>query len=215
MSTLTSTLVSEAPPLSAPLREGVVELWTVAPERLRDPEQLHTFSQWLDGDEEARRERFVFERDAHAYLVGHAMLRAVLARHTGVSPSRLRFQRNDEGRPELGPPERDLGLRFNLSRTAGLTVMAVAHRRALGVDVEFTGARHQIEEVAEAAFTAPELQALRRLPAEERPDAAYRLWTLKEAYLKARGLGLSRGLEAVAFELDDDGEATARFAASL
>jgi 4'-phosphopantetheinyl transferase len=215
MTLMTAPLACDAERADLPLREGIVELWTVVPEQVRDPELLAAFLGWLDPDEEERYERFVFARDAHSYLVGHALLRGVLARHAGVAPGHLQFRRNHHGRPELCPPERARGLRFNLSRTAGMTVLAVARRCALGVDVEFTGAESTIEEVAEAAFTRLELEALRGIPVAERPEAAYRLWTLKEAYLKARGIGLSAGPESVGFELLPGGKARGRFPASL
>jgi 4'-phosphopantetheinyl transferase len=121
------------------------------------------------------------------------VLRETLAVYLDVAPDEVPLTRTPEGKPQL-PPGR--GPAFSLSHTAGLAVIAVTAREAVGVDIELA-TRRTPQAVMRRALTDEELQAIQRLPAAERDEAFLRHWTVKEAYLKALGTGLAAGLRSV------------------
>jgi 4'-phosphopantetheinyl transferase len=165
----------------------------------------------LDAEERDRAESFGFARDRVTYVLAHALLRRELERYTGIAARALGFHRSATGRPDLALPpmtERQLTqLRFNLAHTRGLVGCAVA----LGVDVGF-----DLEEVREPAplevahryFSRPELVELNSIPRLQQARHFFTLWTLKEAYLKARGIGLSLDLDCFALAPSAQGSAT-------
>ena len=182
------------------LEPGAVHVWIVEPETIREPALLQRYEGLLSPEERERQRRFFFARHRHAYLVSHALLRVTLSRYAPLEPAAWTFARNQYGRPEIaaGGPRH---LRFNLSHTEGLAALAVTRERDVGVDVEDTWRQGQTVEIAERYFARREVAALRALPASEQRDRFFDYWTLKEAYLKARGLGLSLPLAHFAFHL--------------
>ncbi len=142
----------------------------------------------LSAEELARYRRFVFEQDGNRFLTAHALLRKVLSRYRNTPPQQWRFERNAHGRPSLAGRS---GLYFNLSHAQGLCACVVSATPLCGVDVENMQRRNRLPGVAQRMFAESELQQLRGCD-----DAAYRLrffqyWTLREAYVKALGTGLS------------------------
>jgi 4'-phosphopantetheinyl transferase len=147
--------------------------------------------------EQERARRFRFERDRRLYVVAHAMLRRALGGHLNVAPAALAFQHNAYGRPELDPRER---ARFSLAHAHGMAVCALTLDHDVGIDVEPLD-RNLPMEVAKRCFAPAELADLHAQPESVRPERFYTYWTLKEAYVKARGIGLSLPVENAAFEL--------------
>jgi 4'-phosphopantetheinyl transferase len=160
----------------------------------------------LDGDERQRAERLVATQDRHAFVVAHALLRQVLARTVVARPADLRFTFTANGRPELVQDRAWATVRFSLSHSRGLVGCAVTRSYDVGFDIEGVKEAAPLE-VAQRAFAHEELAALRALGREERDDRFYALWTLKESYLKGRGLGLSLPLASFAIEPSANGEA--------
>ena len=175
-----------------------VHLWHVDPTAIADAGRLDRYAGWLSAEEVARRGRFIFERHRHAFLVARALVRGTLARYVGAPPAALRFTIGEHGRPEL-----DLaagrGLSFNLSHTDGRAVLAVA-RATVGVDVEAAGRRGELARIAEHFFAPAEVAALAGLSGAALRERFFAFWTLKEAYIKARGVGVSLGLGRFWFE---------------
>ncbi len=155
----------------------------------------------LTPDERVRRDRYVREDDRHAFVVTRALVRAVLSMHGPSTPDAWRFATNAHGCPSVidaqaGSPR----LEFNVSHTAGLVAMAVVRGHRVGVDVE--DARRVVREDLAGRFFAPaEVTDLRGLPVAEQPRVFFDYWTLKEAYIKARGMGLAIPLGDFAFVL--------------
>jgi 4'-phosphopantetheinyl transferase len=126
------------------------------------------------------------------------MLSGLVPRH----PSAWRFAVNDYGKPDLVPDAGVPPLRFNISHTRGLVAVAVTIENDVGLDVEaLEGGRLGLD-LASRFFAAGEVEYLRGLPAEHQQEALFAFWTLKEAYIKAVGLGLSVPLDAFSFTLD-------------
>jgi 4'-phosphopantetheinyl transferase len=169
-----------------------------------EPALVRRFETLLSFDEQERHERFAHERTRREYLLARGLARTVLASYTGIPPRALRFTADAFGKPVLCVPAADPGVHFNLSHSHGVIVCAVAMARQVGIDVEDGGRRIEFLDLAERYFAAPEVAHLHRLPDDERQAAFFAIWTLKEAFVKAIGQGLSFPLDSFAFELERD-----------
>lgn len=151
-------------------------------------------------DAELRRNaRFHFEEDRRRDLATRVLVRETLSRYWPVAPAAWRFRVGESGKPEVAWPAEAGFLRFNLSHTAGLVVCIVAANRDVGIDVEDLERSLKIDAIARRFFSQPENRALARLPAPSRRLRFFQYWTLKEAYLKARGVGISEALDTFYF----------------
>jgi 4'-phosphopantetheinyl transferase len=174
-----------------------VDLWLMQPARL-SPAELERGDRLLTDEERERQRAFFFERNRLEYLVTRGLIRTVLSKYRAIPAAGWRFRRNEYGRPEVDPP---CGLRFNLANHPSLVVCAVHEGEAqLGVDVEPLDRGKEVLDIATTVFAEAELSALRALPSASQPDRAVSLWTLKEAYIKARGMGLALPLKDFAFD---------------
>lgn len=173
------------------LGAGEVHLWKLEPVTVQQPEH------WLgllDAEEQARAARFRFAHLTQNFIADHARLRILLGHYLATAPKKLRFTKNAYGKPALAHPE--TRLRFNLSHTAGFTLLAISLDHELGVDVEAVRPMEDWQEIAASHFSAAENAELRSFDASDRNDAFFRCWTRKEAFLKASGEGLSKPLDA-------------------
>ena len=181
-----------------------IHVWTLDPDGVSDPEELQACRALLSDAEGTRHERFHFDRDRHRFLVAHALVRRTLPRHADVAPAVWTFEEGEFGRPEIRAPALEPALRFNLSHTAGLVACGVGLARDLGVDVEDTERRGETVKLARRFFSPDEVAALEVLPEEDQRDRFFDYWTLKESYIKARGMGLQIPLEQFSFQLPED-----------
>jgi 4'-phosphopantetheinyl transferase len=177
-------------------------LFLARPEALVAPAAEARALALLDDAERARLARFHFERDRRVALASRALQRRALSQVTGIAADALAFVTTAHGRPELGRPE-GTDVRFNVSNTIGLVVCAVTRSREIGVDVEPERSDAPVE-IVESHFAPVERRALLALPEAARPERFVILWTLKEAYLKARGVGLGLPLDRFWFHVDGD-----------
>jgi 4'-phosphopantetheinyl transferase len=176
---------------------------------------LQRFAEVLSDDERERMQRLRLPRHRHDYLVSHALVRAALSRCADVAPGAWTFRANRHGRPEIGGPVAAAALRFNLSHTDGLVACAVTLGAAVGVDVENSQRPLRLMAVAKRFFHAAEAEDLGALPAERRAVRFFTYWTLKEAYVKARGEGLSLPLQRIRFHLAGAGDPSVSFGEDL
>lgn len=181
-----------------PPAEGETHLWWALPDRIQDPELLERQLATLSDEERERQRRFVFERDRKRFLVSHALVRHALSRYAPVAPGDWQFELNPYGRPSIREPAAWRSLQFNLSHTEGRAVVAVAWEMEIGVDVESTTRERDFGEIAERFFSPLEIAQLK-----SRPEAFFDFWTLKEAYIKARGMGLSIPLDSFSIVLEN------------
>ncbi|GAA1374938.1 4'-phosphopantetheinyl transferase family protein [Streptomyces beijiangensis] len=165
---------------------------------------------WLDEEEKETADRFLFERDRRQYLVAHTLVRRALALEAGLVEAELVIWRSPRGRPFLQPmsgglPRGGAHLDFNLSHASGYNLLGIVRRHRIGVDVEPLDRDEQAIETIKTTF-APEEQEwiARAAPGRPRTRRVLRLWTLKEAYSKARGLGLGLPFDEFVFTLDDE-----------
>ncbi len=176
-----------------------VHVWLAFPDQITDEPLLMRCRSVLTPEEQAATERFVFARHRHQHLLTRALQRDLLSRYTGVQPAAWRFEKNGYGKPEISSPRHWHRLRFNLSHTDGLIACAVTLERDVGVDVEYVGRPVRVMELAPSVFAPPEVSGLQRLRPSEQRARFFALWTLKEAYIKARGKGLSIPLDKFSF----------------
>ncbi len=188
-----------------PLDSTQVHLWLAFCDDAQDPALHERYRALMTPEERARADRFHFERDRHRYRVTRALVRSVLSRYAPVAPADWRFEATSYGRPLIVNPHAEAqSLSFNLTHTSDLIVLAVTRGRAIGVDTENIS-RGAMLDVANRFFAPSECEALTALPAEAQATRFFELWTLKESYIKARGMGLSIGLDRFAFDLRSPG----------
>lgn len=147
----------------------------------------------LSADERERAARFVRARDRRRFARCRAALREILGECLGQDPGSLSFVTRGHGKPALAPDpgETEAGIRFNVSHSAGLALIAVGRDRELGVDLEQIRSITEMDRIVENYFTADEYTWFRGLAETERAPTFARGWTRKEAILKGRGLGLA------------------------
>jgi 4'-phosphopantetheinyl transferase len=155
----------------------------------------------LDDDERARAARFVFDHDRHQFIAAHALLRLLLQELAGGPAGAWRFTVGSHGKPALHPDHGLDALAFNITHTRGAVACAMTLGHGIGVDIEDVERPGRLLEIAHAYFAPDELIILRSAPASEQRSIFFRLWTLKEAYIKAHGDGLSLPLDRFAFSL--------------
>jgi 4'-phosphopantetheinyl transferase len=172
------------------LHPGVVHLW----QRRLDAsaEEVSAYYRLLSSEEQERALRFRVERPRTEFVLTRGTLRTLLAQYLGITPQEVQFRYEVRGKPAL---EGESGLCFNVSHTNGLALMAFVMRRTIGIDVENLVRGVDAQRLAERFFSERERQALRSLRGDELQPAFFRCWTRKEAYIKAKGDGLSLALD--------------------
>lgn len=184
---------------------AAVTVWLCPPGQWTAQSAQSACLPWLDTTERQRWSRFVFDRDRHVYLVAHGLLRwALSTTMPAIAPSGWRFATDTFGRPGLAGDHDAQGLSFSLSHTRCMTAVAIGKNCEVGIDVETL--RETVDGTLRAATTAfamEERNWLERRSPAECARSILRLWTLKEAYVKARGLGLHLPLEVFSFALDE------------
>ena len=165
-------------------------------------ETCDKLSEQLPSDEQRRAERLQRLSDRVAFLTGRVLVRKMLSRYSAEPPRNWRFLQNSNGKPAIirtpGIPD----FRFNLSHSAGVVAAAVSLGRDIGIDVEFVEDGLDFIYLARAEFAAAEVELLCSLLEEQRRDAFFSIWTLKEAYTKALGTGLCVPLSEFSFSLN-------------
>lgn len=173
------------------LSTGDVHVWRVLFDRFAGKAEV--FLAVLSDEERDRAERFHFESGRVQYIVTRTALRMTLARYTGIDPRNLQFEYSSHGKPSLAGVE---SLQFNVAHSGGLALIAVAKEGLVGVDVEARRRDFAGQRIADRFFSAREAGALRNLPIDQQEQAFLNCWTRKEAYIKARGDGLSCPLDS-------------------
>jgi 4'-phosphopantetheinyl transferase len=154
----------------------------------------------LTPDERTRSARFRFERDRRRFIVARGVLRDLLGRYLQTQPGQIRFVYNAFGKPDLSP-EFAGRLKFNLSHSGCLAVIAIATASDVGVDLEYIRAESDYAEIARRFLSAAEVDHLMALPSHLYAEAFFSCWTKKEAYLKACGEGLAIPLNSFSVPL--------------
>ena len=183
-----------SPPEILSLAGGEVHVWRASLDLPQS--QIQALERILANDELTRAARFRFARDRTHFIAARGLLRTILARYLLRDPQTLTFAYNAYGKPSLAqmPPNPELS--FNLTHAHGMALYAITPNRAVGVDIEYIQRQMEWESVAEHFFSPYEVRVLKTVSPDMRHIAFFNCWTRKEAYIKARGMGLSLELDS-------------------
>lgn len=182
-----------------------IHLYFSFPDQITDPALLKRYKSLLSDDELAQMPRFYFARHRHQFLLTRALIRTTLSRYFPVEPEAWRFEKNGFGKPGISFPDNQWPVRFNLSHCDGLILCGITRDHDIGVDVEdaLRSTRAAFDGLS-SYFSASEIAALARLPEDQQKQRFFDYWTLKESYIKARGMGLAIPLDKFSFQFEAD-----------
>jgi 4'-phosphopantetheinyl transferase len=182
--------------------EADLELWRI--HLNPPPEQLPAAVALLSADERARRDRFKIEAVKRRFAIARASMRQLLAKAAGRDPRDIRFDYGPQGKPSIARAGNPGDIRFNLSHSGDTAVLAVTVGREVGVDVERLRDNVDFQKLARRFFSPVEAATLNRLAGDDLKRRFFRIWTAKEAYIKAVGLGLRIPLDQFAFQISEN-----------
>jgi 4'-phosphopantetheinyl transferase len=181
-----------APPAHLSLRHDEVHVWRADLSQMLA--SVASCCQLLTPDEYQRAEKFRFAKDRERFILARGLLRTILSHYLHLRPEQLRFSYNAWGKPSLAQ-HCGGALRFNVSHAHELALYGITSGREIGLDLEHMREDMDCEQIAERFFSRREVEMLRALPASQRTVAFFNCWVRKEAYIKAKGQGLSLPLD--------------------
>ena len=187
--------VWEVPAAAPELATDEVHVWCLGLDEVAA--DISLLGSCLSPDEHERADRLIHEQHRLRFVVARATLRRLLAQYLDLDPGAVAFAYGEQGKPALV----EGGLFFNMSHSHEMALYAVARSREVGVDVEWPRPKVAHEQIAMRSFSLEEQEALRELDESDRLAAFYNIWTRKEAYIKARGDGITGGLDTFSVTL--------------
>jgi 4'-phosphopantetheinyl transferase len=177
-----------------------VHVWFAYDKKITCPDLLNKYLLLLNDDEYAQYLRFYFDSHRHQYLVTRALVKTTLSRyHPHIAPCQWRFSKNRYGKPAI-MNDLNTPFYFNISHTNGVVVLAVTRENEIGVDVEWARQHEEIKAIAQNYLSHHEISVLQALAETQQRVHFFELWTLKEAYIKACGKGMSIPLDQFYFQ---------------
>ncbi len=175
--------------------EAELHLWRI---RFRpDKKAIGELATLLSREEKERAERFRFNADRERFVFAHGYLRILLGQYLCKNPAEIKIFLNDKGKPGIRADDGSTPLRFNVSHSADLSLLGITRFHEIGVDMERIRPDFSYDEIIRQFFSAQEITRIRAQTETQKREIFYRLWTLKEACLKAPGTGLSESLSRV------------------
>lgn len=153
----------------------------------------------LSQDERKRAARLRSAKDKRRFTVSRVFLRKSLSHYLDTAPSEIKFTYNKYGKPNIDPEHHPQNIRFNLSHSENLALYAITQNREIGIDVEYIRNVDKADKIMRRFFSKDECEFYYSQPKNKRNWAFFTLWTRKEAYSKARGMGI--GLPTKEFDL--------------
>ena len=191
------------------------QVWYLSIDESMDISEARTCLDILSDHEKKRYERFRFERDRVLFLLSHAMLRVVLSQYAEIAPQDWLFESSQSGRPELTGSCANTRLRFNLTHTRGMAACIVTENVDCGIDLEQLQRQSSMTGIAEKMFSSAENLTLQQVAATDKSCLFYSFWTLREAYLKACGTGLTVPTRNFSFDLSNRENITVSFSEGI
>ncbi len=182
--------------------QNSIHIWITDIDKVDDPYLKDVYRSILSADELERLARFKFEKDQNSFLVSHAMVRSVLSNYVEIAPKDLQFKTGDNGKPTVFCEEgKSLPLEYNMSHSGKYAVMVATNEIVCGIDVERINAERSFLDIASNYFSAKEMLDLKSMLDSDQAQRFYTYWTLKEAYIKAKGETIGGSLNKVSFDL--------------
>lgn len=194
---------------SQPLPGSELQIWCASLNA--SPDELSRFSSLLSTDEKARAKKFYFERDSNRYTVGRGILRLLLGAYLEMEASRIEFAYGQHGKPAVEIIFQNRILQFNLSHSNDQAVYIFGWDRSVGIDIEHIRPLQDADDFAEQFYSARERDLITSLSGENKWATFFKIWTCKEAFLKANGKGLTLPLDHAEIHLHSDGSVTLTF----
>ncbi|MEM7184494.1 MAG: 4'-phosphopantetheinyl transferase superfamily protein [Spirochaetota bacterium] len=194
------------------IAENEIHIWYSFDAEIQDEELLSLYHSTLAPNEAEQQRKFYFAADRHRYLITRALLRSTLSQYAPTIPAQeWYFQENEYGKPFIANESLPEPLHFNISHSKNAVVLAIARIEELGIDVEFMPRPTNFSDIAQNFFSPVEAEHLLSLPEDRQKRRFYDIWTLKEAYIKACGMGLSIPLDHFSFSFSSLEEITVGF----
>lgn len=192
--------------MTAPALNGAHHIWLIDEADFQTPQQLDQFQRWMNAEEQARWQRYRFDKDKHQFLISRAMVRMILSAYAPqIAPSDWQFDKNQYGKPQISAKlqaQLPQPIYFNLSHCTGCIALLVSHSAHSGIDVERSEKQSRnLDELAQYCFHEQEISQYQALEQHQKAQRFYQIWTLKEAYIKALGTGLATEPNSFAFEM--------------
>jgi 4'-phosphopantetheinyl transferase len=178
-----------------------IHVWCSSPGETNDPDGSATCDPILDDEERDRMSKILYPENRCLFRESRVLLRRSLSRYSEMPPKGWRFVKDAHGKPRVDPDRHDSALSFSLAHTKGLAAVAVTQGNDIGVDVEKLDRPVDAAGLTRRFFSPEEVAYLQKLPPERFRELFPLYWTLKESYIKARGLGLSLPLDSFSFRL--------------
>jgi 4'-phosphopantetheinyl transferase len=157
--------------------------------------RVDQLAQSLSADERMRADRFRFETDRVRFIIARGMLRLILGQYLDTEPGRVQLCYGSHGKPHLRDGTNQPLIRFSVAHSHQMAAYGFTCAREIGVDLEYARPMPRMQQAASAFMSARELALLSALPIDQQQQAFYLCWTRKEAYVKARGVGLAQPLQ--------------------
>lgn len=197
-----NSILWERPPVNLSISRSELHIWLVDLNNVNHP--FNDLISLLSPEEIKRSERFKFERDQYRYQVTHNMKRLILANYLDCDPQCLHFKIESYGKPALANLQSPLKLQFNISHSRDLILIAITVEDSIGIDIEYNDKKRSIESLSETIFSPSEKKFFLTLKSQrEKEEIFFRCWTRKEAFLKAKGIGLAVDLANISVNLSE------------
>ncbi|NWJ47673.1 MAG: 4'-phosphopantetheinyl transferase superfamily protein [Chloroflexi bacterium] len=177
------------------LQENEVQVWKIELTQARL--LLPLFNEYLTSEEIERAKRYRRIQDGERFIIARGLLRHLLGQYLNENPTKIKLSTLAHGKPALSQTTYQKPVEFNISHSGELALLAFSTEMRLGIDLEQINIAIEYSSIARNFFSVSEIRLLEELPLSEKPKYFFRLWTIKEAYLKACGKGLTFPLDQV------------------
>lgn len=198
-----NSILWERPPVQLSISRSELHIWRVSLNNV-NYHQFKDLISLLSTEEIKRSEHFMFERDQYRHQVTHSMKRLILANYLDCNPQCLRFEVGSHGKPALDNLRNPFKIQFNISHSRDIILIAITVEDPIGIDIEYNDTKRAIESLGETIFSPSEKKFFLTLKSQrEKEETFFRCWTRKEAFLKAKGIGLAVNLANISVNLNE------------
>lgn len=170
---------------------------------------------FLSADEVERANRFYFKEDRRQFVVRRGILKQIITKYLDIDPKDLLFGYNSFGKPFIHTDFQQYNLKFNMSYSKNMALYAISYEKEVGIDIEYLQKHIEFQQIIDRFFSQKEIEYIQKINSDQRKEEFFKIWTRKEAILKALGKGLSFPLQMVdvpinrsefKFRFDNDGD---------